>query len=241
MSDTTVLITGASRGFGLAAATAFVAEGARVIGVARDEDRLAVVRARLGDAFTPVVADAADSDAADRLLTEHRPDVLLLNAGAEPVCLPLQDHTWETFSRNWQVDVQQAFHWTRRALLLPLAPGARVITLSSGAALRGSPLSGGYAGAKATVRFVTAYAAEESTRIGLGIRFVSLLPKLTPATDLGLAASEAYAARDGRTFVRPPDAELSAGQVGDAVVALAAEPAPAAAYFIGPGGLKALD
>jgi hypothetical protein len=33
-----------------------------------------------------------------------------------------------------------------------------VLTISSGAALRGSPLSGGYAGAKATVRFISAYA-----------------------------------------------------------------------------------
>jgi len=59
----------------------------------------------------------------------------------------------------------------------PLAPGSIVITLSSGAALRGSPLSGGYAGAKAAIRWLTAYAAQESGREGLGIRFVSLLPQ----------------------------------------------------------------
>ena len=72
-----------------------------------------------------------------------------------------------------------------------------VIALSSGAAVNGSPLSGGYAGAKATIRFLTRYAAAESERAGLGIRFISLLPKLTPATDLGSAAVAAYAARDG--------------------------------------------
>lgn len=70
----------------------------------------------------------------------------------------------------------------------PLDPGSTVITLSSGAALRGSPLRGGYAGAKATIRFITSYAAAESERDHLGIRFVSVLPQLTPATVLGAAA-----------------------------------------------------
>ncbi len=43
----------------------------------------------------------------------------------------------ETFSANWNVDVAQAFHWTRQALRHPLAPGSTVIAMSSGAALGG--------------------------------------------------------------------------------------------------------
>jgi NAD(P)-dependent dehydrogenase (short-subunit alcohol dehydrogenase family) len=113
----------------------------------------------------------------------------VLNAGAPPRMRPIQDHTWATFSRNWEVDVRQTFHWIRwirEALLLPLAPRSTVIAMSSGAVLNGSPLSGGYAGAKAAMRFITGYAAQESLRAGLGIRFVSLLPRLTPATGLGV-------------------------------------------------------
>jgi len=91
------------------------------------------------------------------------------------------------------VDVQQAFHWLREALLLPLDPGSTVIAMSSGAALHGSPLSGGYAGAKAMVRFLAGYAAGESARSELGIRIVSILPTLTPETDLGAMAVAAYA------------------------------------------------
>lgn len=72
-----------------------------------------------------------------------------------------------------------------------------MLSISSGAALRGSPVSGGYAGAKATVRFISAYAADESERAGLGIRFTSLLPQLTPATGFGAAAVAAYAGRHG--------------------------------------------
>ena len=63
-----------------------------------------------------------------------------------PQMSPLQDQNWETFSANWNVDVAQAFHWTRHALQRPLAPGSSVILMSSGAAVNGSPLSGGYAG-----------------------------------------------------------------------------------------------
>ena len=71
-----------------------------------------------------------------------------------------------------------------------------VVAFSSGAASPGRA-DGGYAGAKATIRFIASYAAEESGRSGLGIRFVSVLPQLTPATGLGATAVEAYAARAG--------------------------------------------
>ena len=118
----------------------------------------------------------------------------MLNAGATPLPRPVQHHTWQTFSRNWDVDVAHVFHWVREA---PLAPGSTVITMSSAAALRGSPLSGGYAGAKAAIRFRTDYAAEESQRAALGFRFVSVLPELTPATALGAVFAAAYAARQG--------------------------------------------
>ena len=152
------------------------------------------------------------------------PTTVVLCAGAAPTMSALQDQTWETFSRNWSVDVAQAFHWTRAALTRPLAPGSSLIALSSGAALKGSPLSGGYAGAKATVRFITSYAAAESERNGLGIEFVSVLPQLTPDTDLGLAAVQAYAGRQGvdvDAFVQSMAPVLTTDQVGKTVLEIA--------------------
>lgn len=97
---------------------------------------------------------------------------------------PVHKHTWETFSRNWHVDVEQVFSWTREALLRPLAPGSTVIASASGATIAGSPLSGGYAGAEAAIRFIASCAATESERADLGMTFAALLPQLTPATDL---------------------------------------------------------
>lgn len=157
---------------------------------------------------------------------------------------PLQDQTWESFSENWNVDVAQAFHWIRAALRRPLSPGSTVIVLSSGAALNGSPLSGGYAGAKAAVRFITGYAAIESQRAGLGIRFVSVLPRLTPATDLGAKAVAAYAERQGvdvGTFVRSSGPTLSAEQAARSVLEIAGGDAgDSDAYLLTAAGLSPL-
>jgi NAD(P)-dependent dehydrogenase (short-subunit alcohol dehydrogenase family) len=225
IAGTTAVVTGASRGFGRAIAVALHGAGAHVVGIARTADRLAELQDDLGDRFTAVVADSADPYTAGTVIEQYRPATLVLNAGAAPLNRPIHQHTWQTFSRIWDVDVQQAFNWIREALLFPLAPGSTVISMSSGAALNGSPLSGGYAGAKATVRFVTGYAAEESARAGLGIRFVSVLPKLTPATDLGELAVAAYARRQGMdvaTFLEGFGPTLTPGQVGKEIVDLAA-------------------
>jgi len=242
LSGTTALVTGASRGFGRAIAATLSQAGARVVGVARDRSRLGELRVELGDGFTPVAADAADPVVAGQLIDAYRPNTLVLAAGASPLARPLPRHTWETFSRNWEVDVRQVFAWTREALLAPLDPGSVVIAFSSGAAVKGSPLSGGYAGAKATIRFIAAYADHEAARHGLGIRFFSVLPQLTPATELGAAAVAGYAAREGvevSAYVAALGPVLTPEQAGQAVAGLATDPGyDQGAYLLTAGGLR---
>jgi NADP-dependent 3-hydroxy acid dehydrogenase YdfG len=182
------------------------------------------VRAELGEGFTPVVADAADPVVAGQLIDAYQPRTIVLNAGARPLTRPIHQHTWETFSRIWHVDVQQVFNWTRQALLRPLVPGSTVIAFSSGAAVAGSPLSGGYAGAKAAIGFIASYAATGSERAELGIKFTAVLPQLTPATNFGAAA---YAARQGLDLVTALERfgpALTPEQVGKAMVELATDP-----------------
>jgi NAD(P)-dependent dehydrogenase (short-subunit alcohol dehydrogenase family) len=242
LSGITALVTGASRGFGRAIASALSVHGAHVVGVARDRAELEEVRAQLGGTFTPVAADATDPVVAGRLLDEFRPRTLVLNAGAAPYTRPIHRQTWQTFSRNWEVDVQHVFNWTREALLLPLEPGSVVIAFSSGAAINGSPLSGGYAGAKATIRFIASYAAAESERNALGIRFTSVLPQLTPETGLGAAAAAAYAAREGvdiSVFLKSRGPALTLEQVGAAIVGIAAGPGHGQnAYLLSAAGIS---
>ena len=242
LSGTTALVTGASRGFGRAIAIALAKHGAHVVGVARDRDRLEELHAQLGDTFTPASADATDPVVAGQLLDEHRPRTLVLNAGAAPLTRPVHRQTWQTFSRNWEVDVQHVFNWTREALLLPLEPGSVVIAVSSGAAVNGSPLSGGYAGAKATIRFIASYAAAESGRSELGIKFTAVLPQLTPETDLGAAGVAAYAARQGvdiPAFLDGFGPRLTPEQVGTAIVDIATGPGDDRdAYLLTAAGLS---
>ena len=196
LSDQTTIVVGASRGLGHGIASAFAGTGAPVIAVSRTAAAFAGPADR-ASTISSGVADAGDATVPARLFDHYRPQVVILVAGASPHMRPLQQQTWETFSVNWQTDVRIAFHWLREALLTPLGPGSRVIVVSSGAALNGSPLSGGYAGAKATQRFITGYAQDEATRAGLAITFTAVLPQFAPLTGVGRPAVQAYAARAG--------------------------------------------
>lgn len=192
LKNITVLVTGGSRGLGLGAVEAFVDHGAKVVVVARSEDCLARVRERLGVAT--IRADITDPAAAAQILSNVRPDVLLLNAGATPMTGRIDEMSWHDFSTTWETDVKGGFYWIQAALNLPLAPGARVLTSSSGAALQGSPLSGSYAGAKRMLWFMTKYADAVARQRELGIRFQSLLPlQIVGGTGVGDEASSAYA------------------------------------------------
>lgn len=241
LAGTTAIVTGASRGFGRAIAAALVARGTRVAGVARNREPLDEVAEELGTAFIPVVGDAADPELAQRLVANYEPRTLVLNAGATPLAAPLSEQTWEDFSVNWDSDVHQVFNFARHALTAPLAPGSTVICFSSGAALAGSPLSGGYAGAKATIRFVSAYAGAEATRRSLSIRFVSVLPQITPEGGVGAPFVAAYADHDGLSeeqFLAGIGPVLRSEQVGNAIADLADDEYSSPAYILTAAGMK---
>jgi 3-oxoacyl-[acyl-carrier protein] reductase len=198
LASKATIVVGASRGLGRGIATAFAEAGAPVIAVSRTAAAFPGPKSGPGT-IKPEIADAGEATVAASLLDRYEPETVVVVAGASPHMRPLQQQTWETFSVNWQTDVRIAFHWLREALLKPLRPGSKVVVFSSGAALnaKGSPLSGGYAGAKATQRFMTGYARDEAERAGLDITFTAVFPYFAPQTGVGRPAVQAYAARAG--------------------------------------------
>jgi 3-oxoacyl-[acyl-carrier protein] reductase len=201
LSGSTTMVVGASRGLGHGIATTFAEAGASVVAVSRTPAAFPELANPAGT-IQSEVADAGDATVPARLLDRYEPEAVILVAGASPHMRPLQHQTWETFSVNWQTDVRITFHWLREILLKPLRPGSRVLVFSSGAAVNpnGSPLSGGYAGAKATQRFITGYAQDEANRAGLDITFTAVLPYFAPQTGVGRPAVQAYADRAGRSL-----------------------------------------
>ena len=244
LSGRTTVVVGASRGLGRGIARAFAEAGAPVVAVARTAPALAELAATAGNIRTEI-ADAADATVAGRLLDQYEPEVLLLVAGANPEMRPLQHQTWETFSVNWNTDVKIAFTWLREALLKPLPPGSRVVVVSSGAAINGSPASGGYAGAKATQRFIAAYAQEESRRAGLDITVTTVMPRMSPFADVGRRGIRAYAARSGQTeeeFLKQLGESWTPEMAGSALVDLVRADAATTApeYLLTGAGLQKL-
>jgi hypothetical protein len=246
LADQRALVVGGSRGLGLGIVEALVARHATVTVVARDSASLAKLETRLG--VSSVSGDATDPTLADSLLRDVRPSVLVINAGATPTMAPLHQQTWESFSRTWETDVKAAFHWVQGALRLPLAPGARVLLSASGAAIEGSPLSGGYAGAKRTVWFIAKYANGLARDLDLGIRFQALLLRqLVGATDVGRAAAEAYGRQKGvstDTYLAGFGTPLSAREYGEHVSTVLTDPTYESVVGLtirGDAGIQTLD
>ena len=74
----TIIITGASRGIGEAAARRFCAEGFRVVGIARSVKALSALQAELGPNFIPQIADLSDLEMAENVISSLLKDSIEL-------------------------------------------------------------------------------------------------------------------------------------------------------------------
>jgi NAD(P)-dependent dehydrogenase (short-subunit alcohol dehydrogenase family) len=181
MSIQRALVIGAGGGVGQATADALTAAGAHVLAAGSERD-------------------ATDPAQVAALLAEADPDLVVVAAGARPRMASIEEQSWESFSTPWNVDVKIAFEVGRAALARPLRPGSTVLIVSSGAGLAGSPLSGGYAGAKRMQMFLADYLQRAADARHLGIRFVALAPRqFLVGTAIGEAAAAAYGAADGES------------------------------------------
>jgi hypothetical protein len=238
LKDKNVVVTGGSRGLGLGLVEALVARGARVTVVARGVEALKAVGARLGVAT--ISADVTDEAVAHRIVDEVRPDILVLNAGATPPMGRLDQLSWEDFSVVWETDVKAGLYWVQAALNLPLKPGSRILVGSSGAAVTGSQMSGGYGGSKRMLWFMAKYANGVSQEKNLGLRFQAIVPRqMILGTGIGDAAASAYAGSMGITpeqFVARFGAPMPPRAFGDRVVSVLEDPQYANGIVFGLNG-----
>jgi NAD(P)-dependent dehydrogenase (short-subunit alcohol dehydrogenase family) len=235
LRDKCIVVTGGSRGLGLGLVEALVHQGANVTVMARDKAALAKAQQRLGVAVIP--ADITDEGAAQRILADVRPEILMLNAGTPPRMGRLDQLSWADFTAPWETDVKGGLYWMQAALNLPLAPGARVLVGSSGAAQQGSPLSGGYAGAKRMLWLMAKYANGVAEQKGLGIRFQVIVPlQMIGGTGTGDAGADAYAGAMGierEAFLARFGAPMPPREFGDHVVAVLDDPQYAKGFAFG--------
>ncbi len=238
LKEKIVVVTGGSRGLGLGLVEALVAQGAKVTVVARGAEALDAVSARLGVAT--IAADVTDQAAAHRILSDVRPDILALNAGVTPRMGRLDQLSWEDFSVAWETDVKAGLYWLQAALNLPLKAGSRVLVGSSGAAVTGSQMSGGYGGAKRMLWFMAKYANGVSQEKQLGISFQAIAPRqMILGTGVGDTAAGAYARAMGVTpeqFVARFGAPMPPRAFGDKVVSVLEDPQFADGVVLGLSG-----
>jgi len=187
----TILITGATAGFGEAAARRFAGGGWRVIGTGRRGDRLKALQDELGDVFLPLEIDMRDRDAVERLAKLDAPwgeiDLLLNNAGLAPPTDPLPETDWERIEQVVDTNVTGLVALTRALLPKLIERKGQIINLSSVAATY--PYKGGavYAGTKA---FVRQFSLDLRCDLaGTGVRVTSIEP--------GMAETEFTIVRTG--------------------------------------------
>src|SRR6516164_11815108 len=240
-----IVVVGGSRGVGRRVVEVAIGNGARALAVARQEGPLRQLAEEAPGAEV-LSLDATDEAAPAKAFDVLQPDVLVLSAGAVPPAAPLHEQNWQEFRVNWETDVKMAFHFCKAALTRPLVVGSSVILISSGAALQGSPISGGYAGAKRTQIFIQNYSQKESDRLGLGLRFTALAPRIVPDTDLGkhaIAGYSRYLGVSAADFIQGMASPPASYDVATAVVELATNPdqSKGKVYIVSGKGLEAVS
>lgn len=226
-----VLVTGGSKGIGLACAASFIAEGARVAIASRSADNIAGARAALGDVLG-VEADLADAAQAARLVATVERDLgpidVLVNSAGAAKRTPPDELTPDAWHAAMTAKYFTYIHVIDPVVKLMAARGSGVIVnvIGNGGKIA-SPvhLAGGSANAAlmlATAGLATAYAPR-------GVRVVGVNPGLTEtdrvteglAADARLSGISTEDAR-ARAVARIPLGRIAeAREIADVVVFLA--------------------
>lgn len=192
------IVTGATRGIGLATAKLLHGEGARVLLVARDADELARVSAEAGGEFLAAdVTDPGDDERIVATCTERfgAVDVLVNNAGTSFVrsLEELSDAEWQS---QWDLHVMAPMRLMRAAgPLMAAAGGGRIVNVCSSAGKRPSLTNPAYAVTKAAQLSLSRVFADRYAADGVLVNAVAPGAVTSPlwTADGGLADQAAAA------------------------------------------------
>ena len=171
MDESTVVVTGASRGIGEWVARELASEGTRVVGCARDADTIGAVAEEIADAggeMTAVRADVRDEFDVEHLVeTAARVggaiDGVVANAGVyhgTPGETPLAEESYAAFDDHLRTNARGVFATVREAVP-HLVEGARVVVPTGAVASHGMAGYGSYAVSKAAAEAVVRGCAAE--------------------------------------------------------------------------------
>ncbi|PXY23326.1 3-oxoacyl-ACP reductase [Prauserella sp. PE36] len=205
------IITGASRGIGLAIAAELVRRGARVCITARHAEPLAEAVEKLGGPGSAigVAGKSADSEHraevfAKTLAAFGSVDMLVNNAAINPVHGPVTDIDPGAAAKILAVNVLAPLAWTRQARDVWMGQhGGSVVNVASIGGLRASPGIGMYGVSKAALIRLT---TELATELGPGIRVNAVAPGIVK-TDFSAAL---YDGREARLAAAYPLRRLGA-------------------------------
>jgi 3-oxoacyl-[acyl-carrier protein] reductase len=177
------LVSGGSRGIGLAIARAFASAGYRVIITGRDAGRLRDASDQLGGGagVRSILCDVADPASVDHAFNNIREncdgiDVLVNNAGVAHSLVPVEDFSLETWRQVIETNLTGTFLVTRAALAMMQA-GSTIINNLSVAAIQPFAGMAAYNASKFGAMGFT-QALREDVRVK-GIRVIALLPGAT--------------------------------------------------------------
>lgn len=200
------IVTGASRGIGLATARLFAAEGAHVVLVGRDATRLADAAASIGPQAVAIAGGVEDPDTIARatdaaLAATGRVDILINNAGGPPADGPLVAIPLVDFDAAISLNLRAPLLWIRAAWSRSMrVHGGAIVNIASIGGLSAPRAMGAYATAKAGLLHMTRMLAAE---LGPSIRVNAIAP--------GVVRTDATAAVDYDGFARI----LPMGRVGE--------------------------
>lgn len=179
MTSKTVLITGASRGIGAAAARAFASAGANVVLLARSTRDIADLAGEIGEKALAVPCDVTNWPEMARAVlatvdTFGSLDVLVGNAGVIDPIGGLAETDPAAWTRLIDVNLKGVYHGMRAAIPVMEGQGAgTIITISSGAAHHALPGWSAYCTSKAAAKMLTEAAHAEH---GTHLRIMGLSP-----------------------------------------------------------------